>query len=90
MVDTLEKKAVRGARRAGTGEWLSCGKVLKVLLVNVSGKRERFRGAPHSSIRRASPISPRQNRHWAPVIIIHSHDDLLKLIFMVGDMFSPP
>jgi hypothetical protein len=35
------------------------------------------------------PISPRQNRHWAPVIIIHANDDLLKLIFMVGDMFSP-
>lgn len=35
------------------------------------------------------PIS-RQNRHWALVIIIHAHDGALQLIFMVGDMFSPP
>jgi hypothetical protein len=29
----------------------------------------------------ARPISSRQNRHWAPVITIHAHDDLLKTDF---------
>ena len=57
MVSILEEKPVRRARRVKTGEWLPCKKVLKILLVPVSGECERVREAPRSNILAARPIS---------------------------------
>jgi hypothetical protein len=57
MVSILEEKPVRRARRTEIGEWLPCKKVLKMLLVPVSGESGRVREAPWSNILAARPIS---------------------------------
>lgn len=56
VVGVLQKEPVHRARRVGTGERLPCRKVLEVLLVHVSGKRERVREAPRPDVRRQTNV----------------------------------
>ncbi len=56
MVGILQKKPIHRARRVGTGEWLPCRKVLKMLLVHMSSESERVREAPDPNIRSQTNI----------------------------------